>query len=221
MDTSSDMPHTTDYDTTEIGWRNKAIERLAAAVLERAMLDYKNGTPDMRMDAYQFLIEEDCGIWRDFLSLLPGWNKDIKRPAPTITREQKDKAVEMYRTCTLTLRQVADILDTSYLAVRSAVAKAIPAESREEIERKLLEYRRYWSLHDRLSGVSCHDTGIRRHASAERVTKWMKELLTEHGVEDTTKFLMEMNKKGQGTVHDKCQEMLRELEKNGIPWDRH
>lgn len=221
MDTFSDMHHIIDYDNTEIGWRQKAIEKLALAVFERAMLDYKNGTLDMRMDAYQFLIEEDCGIWRDFLSLLPDWNKDITRPAPTITQEQKDKAVEMYRTCTLTLRQVAEILDTSYLAVRSAVAKALPAESREEIERKLLEYRRYWSLHDRLSGVSCHDTGIRRHASTERITKWIKEFLTEHGVEDTTKFIMEMNKKGQGSVHEQCREWLKELENNGIPWDRH
>ena len=222
MDTSSDMLRTTDYDITEIGWINKAMERLAAAVFERAMFDYKNGTLDMRLDAYQFLIEEDCGVWRDFLSLSPGWNKDIRRPAPTVvTQEQKDKVVETYRTCTLTLRQVAETLGMSYLCVRKIMACALSVSERDEIERRLFEYRRYWSLHDRFSGISCHDASIRRHASTGRITKWMKAFLTEHGIKDTTKFLIEMNKKGRGTVDDKCQELLKELEKNGISWDRH
>ena len=215
------MRRETDCDITDIGWINKALSNLAAAILERALFDYKNGTPELQFDAWTFLVEEDCGIWRDFLSLLPGWNKDFKKPGLPLTEEQKMRVVQLYRTCTLTLRQISEQLDVSYLAVRIAARQKLGHEEIDTIERNLLEYRKYWSLHDRLSGISCHDVGIRRHVSTERVTKWLREYLRSKGIKDTTRFMIEMNKKNKGKVNDECDRWLAELEKDGISWDRH
>lgn len=215
------MRYGIDWESCYAAYKLKAIENLAAAILERAMFDYKNGSPELQLDAWVFLVKEDCGIWRDFLSLAPGWNKDLKRPGSVLTEEQKLQVLDLYRTCKLTLKQISEQLDVSYLSVRVAVKQKLGAEEIEEIEKRLLEYRKHESLCDRLSGISCHDTGIRRHVSTERITKWLRLFLKEKGIENTTKFMFEMNKKGQGKVYEQCRQWYKELKEDGLSWDRH
>ena len=192
------------------------ISELAAAVICRAYLDYLKGTPEQKQDAYDFLVEEDCGIWKEFVGFAPGWNKDIVPPDMQIglTEEEKQEAITLYREGMIAVRGLSIKFKCPYGTMSSFIKSVFSVEEIKHIEdaRKGRQFRGV--IRDRLSGVSTHNAAIFNHVAQWKVLEWFKQFMASKGVvgKDYMHFLQELSKRDRGEVREEADRLLKELE---------
>lgn len=194
---------------------NKPMADLAAAVINRAYVDYLKGSPEQKWDAYKFLIEEDCGVWKNFVSLAAGWNKDIVPPDMQIglTEAEKKEAVELYRKGMIAIRGLSVKFRCPYGLMSSFIKGAIPADEIKHIEEARKNRQFKGVVRDRLSGVSTHNAAIFNHVAHWKVLEWFKQYMASKGIigKDYMHFLQELSKKGRGEVAEMCDRWIGEL----------
>lgn len=192
--------------------------KLAAAVVARAVLDYQKGTPEQRVDAYKFLVEEDCGIWRDFLSFAPGWNSDIVPPEMQtgLTQAEKDEAVQLYREGMIAIKGLAIKFKCPYGVMSSFIKSVIPAAEMKQIEDTRKQRQHKGVIRDRLSGVSTHNAALFNHVAQWKVLDWFREFMIKQGIvgKDYLQFLQELSKRDRGSVAETADRMIEELERS-------
>ena len=189
---------------------------LAAAVINRAYVDYLKGSPEQKWDAYKFLVEEDCSFWKGFVSLAPGWNEDIVPPdmQTGLTQAEKDEAVELYRQGMIAVRGLSIKFKCPYGVMSSFIRSTLPADEIKRIEdtRKHRQFRGV--VKDRLSGVSTHNAAIFNHVAQWKVLEWFKQFMASKGVvgKDYMHFLQELSKRDRGDVREEADRLIKELE---------
>lgn len=199
-------------------WWMGPLGKLAAAVVVRAILDYQKGTPEQRIDAYKFLVEEDCGIWKEFLSFAPGWNEDIVPPEMQtgLTREEKDEAVTLYREGMIAIKGLAIKFKCPYGTMSSFIKSVIPAAEMKQIEDTRKHRQHVGVIRDRLSGVSTHNAALFNHVAQWKVLDWFREFMIQKGIigKDYVTFLQELSKRDRGKVAEQADRLIKELEKS-------
>ena len=199
-------------------WWMGPLGKLAAAVVVRAILDYQKGTPEQRIDAYKFLVEEDCGIWKEFLSFAPGWNEDIVPPEMQtgLTQEEKDEAVTLYREGMIAIKGLAIKFKCPYGTMSSFIKSVIPAAEMKQIEDTRKHRQHVGVIRDRLSGVSTHNAALFNHVAQWKVLDWFREFMIQKGIigKDYITFLQELSKRDRGKVAEQADRLIRELEKS-------
>lgn len=199
-------------------WWMGPLGKLAAAVVVRAILDYQKGTPEQRIDAYKFLVEEDCGIWKEFLSFAPGWNEDIVPPEMQtgLTQEEKDEAVTLYREGMIAIKGLAIKFKCPYGTMSSFIKSVIPAAEMKQIEDTRKHRQHVGVIRDRLSGVSTHNAALFNHVAQWKVLDWFREFMIQKGIigKDYVTFLQELSKRDRGKVAEQADRLIRELEKS-------
>lgn len=199
-------------------WWMGPLGKLAAAVVVRAILDYQKGTPEQRIDAYKFLVEEDCGIWKEFLSFAPGWNEDIVPPEMQtgLTQEEKDEAVTLYREGMIAIKGLAIKFKCPYGTMSSFIKSVIPAAEMKQIEDTRKHRQHVGVIRDRLSGVSTHNAALFNHVAQWKVLDWFREFMIQKGIigKDYVTFLQELSKRDRGKVAEQADRLIKELEKS-------
>lgn len=199
-------------------WWMGPLGKLAAAVVVRAILDYQKGTPEQRVDAYKFLVEEDCGIWKEFLSFAPGWNEDIVPPEMQtgLTQEEKDEAVTLYREGMIAIKGLAIKFKCPYGTMSSFIKSVIPAAEMKQIEDTRKHRQHVGVIRDRLSGVSTHNAALFNHVAQWKVLDWFREFMIQRGIigKDYVTFLQELSKRDRGKVAEQADRLIKELEKS-------
>lgn len=194
------------------------LGKLAAAVIVRAILDYQKGTPEQRVDAYKFLVEEDCGIWKEFIGFAPGWNKDIVPPEMQtgLTQEEKDEAVTLYREGMIAIKGLAVKFKCPYGTMSSFIKSVIPAAEMKQIEDTRKHRQHIGVIRDRLSGVSTHNAALFNHVAQWKVLDWFREFMIQKGIigKDYLQFLQELSKKDRGKVAEEADRLIEELERS-------
>ena len=199
-------------------WWMGPLGKLAAAVVVRAILDYQKGTPEQRIDAYKFLVEEDCGIWKEFLSFAPGWNEDIVPPEMQtgLAQEEKDEAVTLYREGMIAIKGLAIKFKCPYGTMSSFIKSVIPAAEMKQIEDTRKHRQHIGVIRDRLSGVSTHNAALFNHVAQWKVLDWFREFMIQKGIigKDYVTFLQELSKRDRGKVAEQADRLIKELEKS-------
>lgn len=194
---------------------NGPIGDLAAAVINRAYIDYLKGSPEQKWDAYKFLVEENCGVWKNFVSLAAGWDKDIVPPDMQIgmTEAEKKEAVELYRKGMIAIRGLSVKFRCPYGLMSSFIKGVIPAAEIKQIEdtRKNRQFKGV--VKDRLSGVSTHNAAMFNHVAHWKVLEWFKQYMASKGIigKDYMHFLQELSKKSRGSVAQQCDGWIKEM----------
>lgn len=200
---------------TEKYWMGP-IGSLAAAVINRAYVDYLKGTPEQKWDAYKFLVEEDCGVWKNFVSLAPGWNEDIVPPDMQVglTQAEKNEAVELYRQGMIAIRGLSIKFKCPYGIMSSFIKSTLPADEIKQIEdaRKHRQFKGV--VRDRLSGVSTHNAAMFNHVAQWKVLEWFRTFMISKGIigKDYMHFLQELSKKNRGEVAELADKLIKELD---------
>ena len=191
------------------------IGSLAAAIIERAYVDYLKGTPEQKQDAYNFLVKEDCGIWKSFVNLAPGWNDDIVPPdmQTGLTEEEKAEAIRLYREGMIAVKGLSVKFKCPYSVMSSFMKSSIPADEMKRIEETRKERQFKGVIRDRLSGVSTHNAALFNHVAQWRVLDWFRTFMIKKGVigKDYTRFLQELSKRDRGEVREQADRWIEEL----------
>lgn len=191
------------------------LSELAAAVICRAYLDYLKGTPEQKQDAYDFLIKEECGIWKEFVGFAPGWNKDIVPPDMQIglTEEEKQEAVTLYREGMIAVRGLSVKFKCPYGVMSSFIKKSFSPEEIRHIEDTRKERQFKGVIRDRLSGVSTHNAALFNHVAQWRVLDWFRTYMIKKGIigKDYMHFLQELSKRDRGEVREQADKWIEEL----------
>ena len=200
---------------TEEYW-NGPIGALAAAVINRAYMDYLKGSPEQKWDAYKFLVEEDCGVWKHFVNLAPGWNEDIVPPDMQmgLTEAEKKEAVELYRQGMIAVRGLSVKFKCPYGMMSSFIKSAFPADEIKHIEEERKNRQFKGVVKDRLSGVSTHNAAMFNHVAQWKVLEWFRTFMIQKGIigKEYMHFLQELSKKNRGEVAELADKLIRELE---------
>lgn len=204
-----------DRNSDNVDYWMGPISELAAAVICRAYLDYLKGTPEQKQDAYDFLVKEECGMWKDFVGFAPGWNKDIVPPEEQtgLTEEEKAEAVKLYREGMIAVRGLSIKFKCPFPMMSSYIKSVLsPAEIRH-IEETRKERQFKGVIRDRLSGVSTHNAALFNHVAQWRVLDWFRTYLIKKGVigKDYTRFLQELSKRDRGEVREQADRWIEEL----------
>lgn len=200
---------------TEEYW-NGPIGALAAAVINRAYVDYLKGTPEQKWDAYKFLVEEDCGVWKHFVSLAPGWNEDIVPPDMQmgLTEAEKKEAVELYRQGMIAIKGLSVKFKCPYGMMSSFIKSTFPADEIKHIEEERKNRQFRGVVKDRLSGVSTHNAAMFNHVAQWKVLEWFRDFMIKKGIigKEYMHFLQELSKKDRGEVAELADKLIKELE---------
>lgn len=201
-----------------VQWWMGPIGKLAAAIIARAVLDYQKGTPEQRVDAYKFLVEEDCGFWKNFVTLAPGWNEDIVPPEMQtgLTQEEKEEAVTLYRQGMIAVKGLAIKFKCPYGTMSSFIKSVVPAAEMKQIEDTRKHRQHVGVIRDRLSGVSTHNAALFNHVAQWKVLDWFREFMIQKGItgKDYMQFLQELSKRDRGNVAELADRLIEELEKS-------
>lgn len=205
-----------DYNKVTEEYWNGPIGTLAAAVINRAYVDYLKGSPEQKWDAYKFLVEEDCGVWKHFVNLAPGWNEDIVPPDMQmgLTEGEKKEAVELYRQGMIAVRGLSVKFKCPYGMMSSFIKSAFPADEIKHVEEERKHRQFKGVVRDRLSGVSTHNAAIFNHVAQWKVLEWFKEFMASKGIigKDYMHFLQELSKKDRGDIAELADKLIKELE---------
>lgn len=207
-----------DHSTPREPYDRESIAALAAAVIDCAITDYRIGTFKEQQDAYNFLVKEKCGMWRHWVDLPPSWEKKFIHPAEKMTDDICTKVADMFREYN-SMKRISFLMKIPYAEVRRYLKRTFIDAEIDAIEKERERLSKIGAVRDRLAGIACRETAARQHLSTDRVLRWLKSFLRYKGVDDPTAFILEMNKPGQGKVHDKCMEYLKEVEENGLSWN--
>lgn len=189
---------------------------LAAAVINRAYVDYLKGSPEQKWDAYKFLVEEDCGVWKSFVTLAPGWNEEIVPPDMQLglTQAEKDEAVELYKQGMIAIKGLSVKFKCPFGVMSSFIKSVLPADEIKHIESTRKHRQFKGVVRDRLSGVSTHNAAMFNHVAQWKVLDWFREFMVSKGItgKEYMHFLQELSKRDRGDVAELADKLIEELD---------